>query len=125
MPRRSKSFLLPCVILLLAPAAVAAQKLETGQWTGTVTPPNGAVLQVTFDVAASGDSTKITMNAGPMGSQLLSDIRILADRITFKFTPGPVVNCTLMLRQDRSYQGDCLDPDGGKGVILMTPPNKE
>jgi hypothetical protein len=73
------------------------------------------VLQVTFDVAASGDTTKITMNAGPMGAQLLTDVRVLADRITFKFTPGPVVNCTLMLRPDRSDMGDCLDPDAGKG----------
>jgi hypothetical protein len=125
MPPRSNAFLLPCVILFLAPAAVAAQKLEAGQWTGTVTPPNGQALQVTFDVAANGDSTTITMNAGPMGAQPLADIKILADRITFTFTPGPVVSCTLMLRKDKSYQGDCLDPDGGKGVILMTPPKKE
>ncbi len=124
MTRRSKSFLLSCAILLLAPAALAAQQLEAGQWTGTVTPPGGDVLQVTFDVTASGDTTKITMNAGPMGAQPLTEIQVLADRITFKFTPGPVVNCTLMLRKDRSYQGDCLDPDGGKGVILMTPPKK-
>jgi hypothetical protein len=43
--------------------------------------------------------------------------------LLFTFSPGgTTVSCTLLLRDDKSYSGDCVDPQGGKGVIVMKPP---
>lgn len=52
---------LRCVVtlgaaLLFLPLAASAQKLEVGKWTGTVSPPNQAAVEVTYDVTMSGDT---------------------------------------------------------------------
>lgn len=111
-------------LLLAAPVSIAAQKLETGTWTGSIATPDGDMIDVTFDVRTSGDTTTITM-IGEMGSIPLDNVKVLADRITLSFTPGPVVSCVLMRNEDGSYKGDCTDPDGGKGVLTMIPPKKD
>ena len=36
--------------------------------------------------------------------------------------PYRVYGCTLLLRDDKSFSGDCLDDQGGKGRIVMKPP---
>ena len=67
-------------------------------------------------------TTKITLKA-PMGAMEASDVKVDAKQILFTFVPGgTTVNCTLLLREDKSYSGDCLDSQGGKGVIVMRPP---
>ena len=107
---------------LLLPASLAAQKLTAGTWTGTVTPPDGPTLEVTFDVRVSGDTTKITLK-GPPGEFPLGDVKVEPTRLLFSFSPGgDTVRCTLLLKEDKSYSGDCLDDRGGKGVIVMRPP---
>ena len=112
-------------LTLAMPAALAAQKpatLATGTWTGTVTPPNQAALEATFDVRMSGDTTKITMKPGSFAVEL-ADIRVEATRLLFTFSPGgDTISCTLLLRDDKSYSGDCVGSQGGKGVIVMKPP---
>ena len=117
---------LPALLLVLfaAPAALAAQKLETGTWTGTLMPPGEEAHAVTFLVRTSGDTTFITLRADPIGDLPFENIKVLADRITFSFSPGVVVNCILMRRDDGSYKGVCTDSDGGTGVIEMIPPAK-
>ena len=110
---RSCPFLVLVALAFAAPAPIAAQKLETGIWTGTITPPDGAAVNVTYDVRTSGDTTRITANA-EMGSFTFVDVKVLADRITFTFTPGDThVSCVLMLGEGGSYKGDCTDSDGG------------
>ena len=110
------------VAALAMPASLAAQKLTPGTWTGTISPPDQGAVEATFDVRVSGDTTKITMNA--MGRVMeTSGVKVEADRVLFSFAPGGTnVRCTLMLRDDNSYSGDCLDAEGGKGVIVMRPP---
>ena len=107
---------------LAMPASLAAQKLTPGTWTGTISPPNQDAVEATFDVRVSGDTTKITMNA--MGRVMeTSGVKVEADRVLFSFAPGGTeVRCTLMLRDDKSYSGDCIDARGGKGTIVMKPP---
>ena len=124
MRHDAKPLVLACLFLLALPAAIKAQKIDSGQWTGTVTAPSGETIDVTFDVTSTDDATKITVNAGANGSFEFQEVKVLKDRLTFSFSPGPTVNCTLMLGEDRSYKGDCVDPNGEKGVMRMVPPKK-
>ena len=110
------------VLTLVLPASLAAQKLTAGTWTGTITPPNQAALEATFDVRVSGDTTKITLKADGHLIEA-TDIKVEPKQLLFTFNPGgDAVRCTLLLRDDKSYSGDCLDTSGGKGVIVMRPP---
>jgi len=111
------------MVVLAAPQAATAQKLAPGTWTGTIAPPGNAPTPATFDVKATGDSTAITIST-QFGDVPFTQIKVLADRITFTFTPGTPVNCVLMLRPDKSYAGDCTDTDGEKGQIVMIAPTK-
>jgi hypothetical protein len=110
------------VLALVMPASLAAQKLTAGTWTGTISPPDNAVMNATFDVRLSGDTTRITMKAD--GREIeVANVKLEASRLLFTFSPGgDTIQCTLLLRDDKSYSGDCLDPQGGKGVIVMKPP---
>ena len=110
------------VAALAMPASLSAQKLTPGTWTGTISPPDQGALEATFDVRMAGDTTKITLKADGRVIET-SGVKVEADRILFSFAPGGTdVRCTLMLRDDKSYSGDCLDAQGGKGVIVMRPP---
>ena len=119
---RSSLRMLIGVATLAMPAALAAQKLTPGTWTGTISPPDQGTLEASFVVRMSGDTTKITMKAD--GREIeVSDVKVEATRLLFSFTPGgDTVRCTLLLKDDKSYSGDCLDEQGGKGVIVMKPP---
>jgi len=110
------------ICTLALPATLAAQKMTAGTWTGTITPPDQGALEATFNVRMSGDTTKITMNA--MGRQIeTTDVKVEAKQVRFSFSPGgDTVACTLLLKDDKSYSGDCTDGQGGKGVITMKPP---
>jgi hypothetical protein len=110
------------VLTLLLPASLAAQRLTAGTWTGTISPPDNAAMTAAFDVRMSGDTTKITMKAD--GREIeVANVKIEASRLLFTFSPGgDTIQCTLLLRDDKSYSGDCVDPQGGKGVIVMRPP---
>ena len=112
------------LLVLAAPQAGAAQKLAAGTWTGSIAPPGNAATPATFDVRVSGDTTSIMIKT-QYGDFPFEQIKVLADRITFTFTPGTPVNCVLMLRPDKSFGGDCTDGDGEKGQIVMVPPAKQ
>jgi hypothetical protein len=119
---RSLHRMLIGVSILAMPASLAAQKLTAGTWTGTISPPNGPTLEATFDVRTAGDTTKITLKAD--GREMIaSDIKVEPKQLLFAFLAGDtMVRCTLPLREDKSYSGDCLDIQGTKGVIVMRPP---
>lgn len=104
------------------PATLAAQKLTPGTWTGTIAPPDNSPLDASFIVRVSGDTTKITLSAAGRDIEA-ADVKVEATRLLFSFAPGDTnVRCTLLLRDDKSYSGNCLDDNGGKGAITMRPP---
>ena len=81
-----------------------------------------ASLAATFDVRMSSDTTRITLKADGRVIET-TDIKVEPKQILFTFAPGgDTIRCTLLLRDDKSYSGDCLDSNGGKGVIVMRPP---
>jgi hypothetical protein len=108
-------------LALVMPASLAAQKLTAGTWTGTISPPNEASMEASFVVRMSGDTTKITLKAD--GHEIeASDVKVEATRLLFTFSPGETIRCTLLLRDNKSFSGDCIDSQGAKGVITMNPP---
>ena len=108
-------------VFLAIPSFAASQSLVPGTWTGTVAAPGEATVDATFEVRVTGDTIGITLK-GQFGEFPLSDVKLAADRLTFTFSPGTTVRCTLLLRENGSYSGDCTDSDGGTGVIVMNPP---
>ena len=119
---RSLQRMLVGVATLVLPATLAAQKLAPGTWTGSIAPPNNSAMEATFDVRTAGDTTKITLHIGP-NEMDFGGVKVEPNRLLFSFMPGgTIVNCTLLLRDDKTYSGDCIDGQGGKGVIVMKPP---
>lgn len=116
--RRPWALIVP--LLFVIPSGASAQ-MKAGAWTGTVTPPDNPVVDATFDVRVSGDTTHITIKV-EFGDFPAHDVKVLDDRVTFTFEPGVPVNCVLMLQENGNYSGDCTDPNGEIGVIVMVPP---
>ena len=120
-----RAILLSAALPLLAASAAQAQKLEPGKWTGTITPPGEQpAVEVTYDVTVNGDSLSMTINAGEHGSFPASGMKLAAGKLTFAFTPGPPVDCTLTRQDDGAYSGTCKDPQGGIATLVMNPPKK-
>ena len=103
-------------------SSLAAQTLETGTWTGTVMPPEGGAIEVTYEVAQKGDSLSVTLHTGAFGSFAFESIVVHADRITFTWSPDEMLTCELMLRDDDRYEGECVDSGGMPGTLVMRPP---
>jgi len=117
-PRRLWVLIVPFLFLL---PSIGSAQMKAGAWTGTVTPPDNPAVDATFDVRVSGDSTHITIKV-EFGDFPAHDVKVLDDRVTFTFEPGVPVNCVLMLQENGNYSGDCTDPNGEIGVIVMVPP---
>jgi hypothetical protein len=123
---RSFAIVLSAALPLLAFTPAYAQNLEPGEWTGTVTPPGEQQgMEVTYDVTMKGDTLGITVNAGEGGSYTLNGVKLDDQTLTFWFTPGPRVECTLTFRKDGAFAGPCLDSEGGTASMVMIPPKKE
>ena len=104
----------------------AAQQMPVGKWTGTVTPPNESAVEVTYDVAMKGDTIAITIVAGEHGSFAVNEVRLNERALTFWFTPGPRVDCSLARRDDGAYEGTCTEAGSAETAhILMVPPKKQ
>jgi hypothetical protein len=119
---------IPVVLLALASVATAQEapkKLQTGTWTGSVTPPGEETVAVTLEVKDTADALSITINAGGHGTFKADGITVEADRLVFSFTPGPVVVCALTRKEDASYEGDCTDDGGAAARMIIMPPKKE
>lgn len=132
MRRTSHLFAALAASLLSLPAAAAAQQptpapkahLQVGQWTGTVTTPDGNTTDVTYDVSESHDTTSLTLNAAEHGSFKVSDLKFDGMTLTFSFTPGPQVACTLKKQDNNSMTGQCIAEDGSAAQMVMNPPKK-
>ena len=122
---RTVVFGLAAALPLLAFAPAQGQKLEPGKWTGTVTAPGEQQpLPVTYDVTVQGDTVGISVDAGEHGSYSFSEVKLNDGTLTFWFTPGPRVDCTLTGREDGAFAGTCRDPEGGVASMVMVPPEK-
>lgn len=119
--KKASRFIAKCAAIAGVTAVVHAADLETGEWTGTVTPPMAEATPATFTVGDADGEVQISIsNRGMMLD--FRDIEVTDDGIAFTWSPGPDVRCELELHDDGSYAGPCTDPDGGIGRVTMVPP---
>jgi hypothetical protein len=125
---RYRTFALAAAALVLVSASANAQqpaaKLEIGKWSGIVTPPDGNVVPVIYDVTYAADTLRITINADSHGTFPVYEATFDGAKLSFKFRPGPEVVCVLD-KKEVKYIGSCTDEGGGVALIEMSPPKKE
>jgi hypothetical protein len=111
------------LIALAAVMAVPAhaQDIEHGLWSGAITPPGGEPVPVMYQVNdADGDLT-IVMSNPQNGPMEFTDEAIEGDELTFWWSIGVRIDCSLSRQDDGSFRGTCSDGQGA-GPIWMTPP---
>lgn len=126
---RYSALAVAAVALLTISSAASAQqaavpKMEVGAWTGQVTPPDGQTVSVVYDVSYAGDTLKITIKAAEHGNFETTDVKLEADKLSFKFSPGVTVSCVLN-KKEAGYVGSCTDDGGGVATMDLAPPKKE
>jgi hypothetical protein len=110
--------------LIAAPVVCSAQSLKAGTWTGSVIAPEGDETPVTYDVSVKGDSLGIMIHAGEHGDFAAEGGYHSAGKITFVFTPGIRVTCTLTKNEAGEFNGPCVGDDGATGQMKMVPPKE-
>ena len=114
------------LLALLVMSPVGAQELERGTWTGTMTPPPGGNIPVTFEVDEADGALSIVMSAPLVEPPMVfRDVKLDGDELTFWWTPDIRLDCTLLRAEDGSFEGICTDGTGpgGEGTLKMTPPS--
>ena len=115
------------IVTLLAMSVtppIGAQELTSGTWTGTMSPPGGGSLAVSYEVDVSDGALSIVMSANGQ-SLSLNEVALDGDALTFWWEPGTRVNCRLLRREDGSFAGTCSEGTGadGEGTLTMVPPS--
>lgn len=126
----SRAFAIAFFVIAASPLAAHAQdagpaRLAAGIWTGTVAPPNEGSVDVAFDVSYKGDTLGIVLVAGEHGQFTLNELEFTGTKLSFSFTPGPVVICVLTPAETGGYAGECTDDGGTVVPMTMVPPAKE
>src|SRR5690606_27200652 len=103
------------LVAAASPAPSAAQQLPSGTWSGTMTPPGGSPLEVTFQVGEVDGALAMVMRRDPEGDMPLRDVRLAGDELTFWWFPGVRVECTLRRAGDGSFEGPCSDGTSARG----------
>ena len=112
------------LIAMWVATPVGAQELQRGTWTGTLTPPGGAGVPVTFEVGETAGVLSIVMNNPQLGDTAFNDERLDGRELTFWWEPGVRVNCALQRTAAGGFAGACTGEEGpgGAGRITMVPP---
>jgi hypothetical protein len=103
----------------------SAQHLVPGTWTGTMTPPGGGAIDVTYEVGESDGALSVIMRAAEIEGEMdFKDIRVEEGQMTFWWEPGIRVDCTLFATETGGFEGKCTDGTGpsGEGRLVMVPP---
>lgn len=116
---------------LIAAGSVApqghAQQLQTGTWSGELTYPNYAPIEVAYKVVGTGESLGITLMVAE--DEFAADsIRLTRNRLRFVLIDEDDGNlrCNLRRRSNGRYRGQCTPVDGeGFSQLVMIPPRKE
>lgn len=92
--RLSKTLLTSLAAAVIAAAfasPAAAQQLPYGGWTGTMTPPGGEPITVSYEVGELDGALAIVMRAIMVQEVIpFHDIRVEGDALTFWWEPGSV-----------------------------------
>ena len=102
----------------------APRRLESGNWTGTVTPPGEQTVDLVYVVGYAGDTLHITMNAGQHGIYEAIEPKIEAGKLSFGLQLDRRIYCVLDAKDD-GFAGICTDDGGGAATMDFWPPKKE
>lgn len=122
---RIAAILAAATLIVVATAAPAtAQQLPYGGWTGTMTPPGGQPITVTYEVGEIDGALAIVMRALMVQEVIpFHDVRVEGDALSFWWEPGIRVDCRLQRTTTGSFEGPCSDgSDRGAGALTMVPP---
>lgn len=124
----ARTFAVLALVALTTTAAEAQDapaRLVTGKWTGTVTPPGDAQVNISIEVTSKNDAIAMKLDLGGHGIYKAEGIRLETNRLVFSFTPGPTVVCILNKKDDGSFAGECADDGGDAAQMVIMPPKKE
>ena len=128
MKRTGAGFGIVALLTMWVTTPVAAQELERGTWTGTMSPPGSPSVAVTYEVSETDGALSIVMSVPEVGqSMAFSDVKLNEDELTFWWEPGTPVDCTLLRKEDGRFEGICTEGTGpdGEGTLTMLPPSGE
>ena len=123
MKRSHRGLGVVALVALCVAAPVRAQEMELGMWTGTMNPPGGEGVPVTYRVDINDGALQIVMNNVQLGDMLFNEPRVSGGELTFWWEPGTRVDCVLMRKEDGSFEGTC-SAGNGDGAITMVPPGR-
>ena len=109
----------------MLPVAAQAQALVSGTWTGTVIPPNGELIEVTYTVHAADDSLSIMMHVPEMGDIPFRELHVTDDKLTCNWSVDTELMCEFDLKAGNQYEGTCTDIQGESGQVTMVPPKAD
>ena len=127
MKRTAAGLGIVALLAMWVATPVGAQELAPGTWTGTMSPPqNSPTVAVTYEVGETDGALSIVMSV-PGESTVLHDVKLNGDELTFWWDPGGRVDCTLLRKEDGSFDGICTEGTGpgGEGTLTMLPPSGE
>jgi hypothetical protein len=124
MPKTIARLAFAAALTIAAVAPLQGQGLSAGTWTGSITPPGGEAIPVSFEVGGTAAAPTVAMSA-PMvqGTIAFNDIRVEGPMLLFWWEPGVRVDCQLTRTAAGGYEGPCSDGSGGaSGALSMVPP---
>lgn len=102
--------------------SLSAQALVPGTWTGSITPPGEAQVDVGYRVWVENDTTRAALVA-PDGTELhFRNLRFEEGNLRFTWGDGLLIHCDLKPTPQKGYKGECTDDDGDTGTMEMIPP---
>ncbi len=126
MKRTAAGLGMVTLLVMWVTIPVGAQELEHGTWTGTLTPPPGGEVPVTFEVGGTDGALSIVMSAPLVEPPMVfNDVKLDGDELTFWWAPDIRLDCRLLRKEDGSFEGPCSDGSGpaGEGILKMLPPS--
>lgn len=123
--KRTRAFAVAALLVAWAAAPASTQELPYGGWTGTMTPPGGQPITVTYEVGELDGELAIVMRA-LMVQEIIPfhDVQVEGEALSFWWEPGIRVDCRLVRTAAGSYEGPCTDgtADRPAGALTMVPP---
>ncbi len=127
MKSLSRALAAASLAALLAVSPTLGQGLTAGTWSGTIAPPDDPVFDVEYEVSYDEEGALQMAVLPPPASGAppripFQDVVLEDGTLTFSWNAGVTLNCELLLQEDGSFEGECVDASGVPGILTMVPP---
>lgn len=110
--------LVTAIAILAVPGGLAAQELDLGQWSGTLSLSQGPVLAVVYHVTRPGGAYHVTMNVVDGPPSEVTNIELQNETLTFQWG---AFACELQRQNNGRFLGICVG-GGGTSELTLVPP---